>query len=57
MKIACERNIMRVLAAACLFAGPLAVRLSAAAGKSGGEFLRIVGSPRAVAMGESGTGL
>ena len=57
MKIGCERIITRAFAAACLLGGPLTAPLFAAAGRSGGEFLRIVASPRAVAMGESGTGL
>ena len=41
---------------AVLSQGPLSF-LYAAPGKSGGDFLRIVQSPRAVGMGESGVGL
>ncbi len=52
-----KQFVKRSLAAASLLGSLLTVRLSAAAGASGGEFLRIVQSPRAVAMGESGAGL
>lgn len=50
--------LLKIFAAACcaqpaLFPAPS----SAGAGKTGGEFLRIVQSPRAVAMGESGAGV
>lgn len=52
-----NRTLFKFLAAACcaqpaLFPAPS----FAGAGKTGGEFLRIVQSPRAVAMGESGAG-
>ncbi len=52
-----NRTLLNFLAAACcaqpaLFPAPSL----AGAGKSGGEFMRIVQSPRAVAMGESGAG-
>lgn len=50
------RAVLNLLAAACalqlLPAGPA----SAAPGTTGGEFLRVVQSPRAVGMGESGAG-
>lgn len=48
--------MIRALGAACL-CGLLSARLYAAAGKSGGDFLNIVQSPRAVGMGEAGTGI
>ena len=53
-----NRTLFKILAAACcaqpaLFPAPS----FAGAGKTGGEFLRIVQSPRAVAMGESGAGV
>ncbi len=48
---------LKILAAACFAQPALFPSFSyAAAGKTGGEFLRIVQSPRAVAMGESGAG-
>jgi len=52
-----NRILLKFLAAACL-AQPalLPVASFAGAGTSGGEFLRIVQSPRAVGMGESGAG-
>lgn len=50
------RTLNLALAAACL-CGLLTPRLSAAAGKAGGDFLNIVQSPRAVGMGEAGAGL
>lgn len=45
------------LLAACLALLPAPAAASSGAGKAGGEFLRIVQSPRAVGMGESGAGV
>ena len=52
-----NRTLMKFFAAACCArAALLPAPAFAGAGTSGGEFLRIVQSPRVVGMGESGTG-
>jgi len=54
MKIPTVKIVTCTLAALC---GLIPAWLSAATGKSGGEFMRIVQSPRVVGMGETGAGL
>ncbi|MBI4351405.1 MAG: PorV/PorQ family protein [Elusimicrobia bacterium] len=51
-----NRTFLKLIAAACCAPALFPAASYAGAGRSGGEFLRIVQSPRAVGMGESGAG-
>ncbi len=51
-----NRSLLKILAAACCAPALLPAPSFAGAGTAGGEFLRIVQSPRVVGMGESGAG-